>query len=234
MDSHGTASAQSNDSLSDGYTARSRAVSQNFFLALHPVQVRRASIRPLYSLGLGLLSAYSLVIMFVTGILLMFHYVPQVDAAYASMVRLETDVFLGGLIKNLHFVSGHALLVFSLAHLFRVFFTGAYAGRSGNWVVGVIMLLIAMLTVATGYVLPWDQGAYWVTVGASEIVAQGPILGEWVQLIVFGGDDVGQATLTRFYTLHFLVGPLLLLALSGLHVFLIRSAGGLAAGGDQN
>ena len=229
MHKDGTAGARAPDEVGDAYTGRSRAVAQNFFLAFHPVHVRAASLRPTYSFGLGLLALYSLLIMFVSGLLLMFHYVPEVDAAYASMVRLETDVFLGGLIKNLHFVAGHALVVFLVLHLLRVFFTGAYAGRAGNWVLGVAMLVLAGVTVLTGYVLPWDQSAYWITAGAGDILAEGPILGEWVQLLAFGSEEVSQATLTRFYTLHFIVGPLALLALSGWHFFLIRRNGGLAA-----
>ncbi len=234
MHDSGDALAPPNAAAGGDFTSRSRAVTRNFFLSLHPVHVSRASLRPSYSLGLGLLSAYSLLIMFVTGVLLMFHYVPEVDAAYESMVRLETEVFFGGLIKNLHFISGHALIIFSFAHLLRVFYTGAYAGRGGNWVLGVVMLLLAMLTVLTGYVLPWDQNAYWITSGASQVIEQGPIFGEWVQLLLFGGSEIGQATLTRFYTLHFLVGPLALLVLAGLHGFLVRRDGGLAASRDEH
>ena len=204
------------------YTNRSRAVAHNFFLAFHPVQVSSAVLRPAYTFGFGLLGLYSLLIMFVSGLLLMFHYVPEVDAAYASMVRLETEVFLGGLIKNLHVVSGHSLVAFATLHLLRVFFTGAYAGRAVNWILSVAMLVVAGLTVLTGYALPWDQSAYWVTAGAGEILAEGPIVGEWIRLLAFGSEEVGQATLTRFYTLHFIVGPLALFALGGWHVFLLR------------
>lgn len=231
MQSDDTAGPGTPDPVGNAYTGRSRAVAQNFFLAFHPVHVSAASLRPAYTFGLGLLALYSLLIMFVSGLLLMFHYVPEIDAAYASMVRLETDVFLGGLIKNLHFVSGHALVAFLVLHLLRVFFTGAYAGRAGNWILGVVMLVVAGLTVLTGYVLPWDQAAYWITAGAGEVLAEGPVLGEWIRLLAFGSEEVSQATLTRFYTLHFIVGPLALLALSGWHLFLIRRAGGLAAAG---
>ena len=209
----------------NGYTDRSRAVAQNFFLAFHPVQVNSTNLRPTYSFGFGLLGLYSLLIMFVSGLLLMFHYVPEINSAYASMVRLETDLFLGGLIKNLHVVSGHALVAFAALHLVRVFFTGAYAGRAANWILSVAMLLGAVLTVLTGYVLPWDQSAYWITAGGGEILAEGPIFGEWIRLLAFGSEDVSQATLTRFYTLHFIVGPLALMALAGWHVFLLRRGG---------
>ncbi len=218
----------------DNFTDRAKAIFASAFLTVHSVRVRKRSLKWNYTFGLGLITLYLFVLYLVSGVLLMFNYIPSVDKAYASMLALQTDVAFGALIINLHTWSGHGLVLFAFLHMLRVFYTGAYRKpRRGNWVIGMVMLMVTLLMVFTGYVLPWDQNAYWAVAVGAEVLAQGPIFGEHIRTLIIGGNEVGQATLTRFYVLHFVVTPGLLLVLTGMHLWRVRRDGGLASGPDD-
>jgi quinol-cytochrome oxidoreductase complex cytochrome b subunit len=156
-------------------------------------------------------------------VLLLFAYTPSPDAAYQSMVALQTRVYFGSLVRNLHHWSANLLLVAAVLHLLRVFYTAGFAPpREFNWVIGVALLLLAVAANFTGYLLPWDQLAYWaITVGTS-LLGYIPLVGDALTRFLLGGAEVGAATLTNFYALHIALIPLSIFALVSLHIWRVR------------
>lgn len=211
--------------------ARDRALvmTTNVFFHLHPVRVNRASLRAQYTFGLGLITLIAFVSLTVTGALLMFWYAPTVERAYPDILRLQAEVPYGQLLRNLHRWGAHLMVLATILHMARVFYTGAYQPpREFNWVVGVGLLLLTLAGSFTGYLLPWDQLAYWaVTVGAG-IAGHIPAFGADVQAYLLGGPEVGQESLIRFYALHVFVIPLALGLLLSVHIWRVRKDGGLA------
>ena len=209
---------------------RSLVMTTNVFFHLHPVKVNLKSIRATYSLGLGVLTVAAFLSLAATGTLLMFYYVPSVERAYADIVDLQTVVPFGQLLRNLHRWGAHLMVITTVLHMGRVFYTGAYKPpREFNWLVGVALLILTLGASFTGYLLPWDQLSYWaITVGTS-IAAYEPMFGATVRNILLGGPEVGQGALTRFYALHIMIIPAFLALLISLHVWRVRKDGGLAA-----
>lgn len=209
--------------------SRLRLVMNNLILHLHPSQVPVRTLRFSYSWGLGGLSALLVVLLAVTGAMLMFVYSPSPERAYESILALETRVWYGQLVRNLHHWAGNALIVVATLHLLRVFFTGAFREpRAFNWLVGLALLLLTVAANFTGYLLPWDQLAYWgITVGAS-ILTYLPWIGNWLSQVLLGGPEIGPATLLNFYALHLSVIPLAMLFLMSLHFWRVRKDGGLS------
>ncbi len=201
----------------------------NFFLHLHPVKVHRNSLRAAFTLGLGLISFFLFMILVVTGILLMFYYVPSTTQAYDRMLDLRGTVAFGIFLRNMHRWSAHGMVAAVFLHMCRVFLTGSYKPpREFNWVLGVFLLLITLFLSFTGYLLPWDQLAFWaITVGTS-IASYAPLIGKEVKFILLGDSTVGQEALLRFYVLHVAVLPALLSLLVAIHFWRIRKDGGLS------
>ena len=201
----------------------------NFFLHIHPVKVHRNTLRPIYTLGLGLMSFFLFMILVVTGVLLMFYYVPSTTQAYDRMLDLRGSVAFGIFLRNMHRWSAHGMVAIVFLHMCRVFFTGAYKKpREFNWVLGVGLLLVTLFLSFTGYLLPWDQLAFWaITVGTS-IAGYAPLVGKQIQFLLLGDSTVGQEALLRFYVLHVAVLPLLLTLLIAIHFWRIRKDGGLS------
>jgi quinol-cytochrome oxidoreductase complex cytochrome b subunit len=165
----------------------------------------------------------------VTGVLLMFYYVPSTDRAYTDIAALETNVAFGMLMRNLHRWSAHGMVILVFLHMMRVFYTGAYKPpREFNWVVGVVLLVLTLLLSFTGYLLPWDQLALWAITVGHGIAGSTPYLGGDVQRVLFGGVEIGQNALIRFYTLHVLALPLLAAIMMAVHFWRIRRDGGMA------
>jgi len=208
---------------------RSEVVYHNFFLHVHPVKVHRNTLRLGYTLGLGLISFYLFIILVGSGILLMFYYLPSTELAYRSMKDIEFTVSFGSVLRNLHRWAAHAMVITVFLHMWRVFVTGSYKfPREFNWVIGISLLILTLLLSFTGYLLPWDQLAFWaITVGTS-IVSYLPWLGEELRYLILGGNAVGQNALLRFYVLHCVVFPLFLGVLAGVHFWRIRKNGGLS------
>ncbi len=154
----------------------------NFFLHLHPVKVNRHTLKASYTMGLGLISLYLFIILTVTGILLMFYYVPATSQAYDRMLDLRGAVAFGTFLRNMHRWSAHGMVAVVFLHMCRVFFTGSYKPpREFNWVLGVVLFLLTLFSSFTGYLLPWDQLAFWaITVGAS-IAGYAPFIGNDVK-----------------------------------------------------
>ena len=209
---------------------RSLVMTTNIFFHLHPVKVNLKSLKWTYSLGLGLISAIVFAELSVTGVLLMFNYAPTVERAYAYMNSLQTMVPFGQLLRNMHRWGAHLMVLSVVLHMARVFYTGAYKPpRQFNWVVGVVLLLLTLGASFTGYLLPWDQLAYWaITVGTS-VASYAPVLGSPMKALMLGGPEVGQESLTRFYALHVMIIPMGILLLTSLHMWRVRKDGGLAA-----
>ena len=213
----------------------SEAIVRNFLLHAFPARVTKRSLSWLASLWLGTITLHLFIILSITGGVLLFLYVPSVERAYQSVKDIEFVVSFGAWLRGTHRVSAHLMVIAVVLHLVRVFLTGAYkkegapgAFRPLNWWVGLALLILTFGLSFTGYLLPWDQLAYWaVTVGA-QIAASAPLVGEQMRELLLGGTVVGQPTLLRFYVLHCFLLPVLTTSLIAYHLWRIRKDGGLA------
>jgi len=202
---------------------RMRMVMDSLVLHIHPSKVSRPALKFSYTFGLGGLLLLLGSILAVTGVLLLFVYTPSPDAAYDSMIALQTEINFGNLIRNLHHWSGNLMVVVGVLHLLRVFYTAGFTHpREFNWVMGVALLLLIVAANFTGYLLPWDQLAYWaVTVGTS-LLSYIPVIGTGLTNLLLGGPEVGAATLTNFYGLHIAVIPLAIFGIVSFHIWRVR------------
>jgi quinol-cytochrome oxidoreductase complex cytochrome b subunit len=208
---------------------RSSTSFTNFFLHIHPVKVHKNTLRPAYTLGLGLISMFLFLILVVTGILLMFYYVPSTSQAYDRMLDLRGTVAFGIFLRNMHRWSAHGMVAIVFLHLCRVFFTGAYKKpREFNWVIGVVLLLLTLFMSFTGYLLPWDQLAFWAITVGTAIAGYAPVIGNEIKFLLLGDATVGQEALLRFYVLHVAVLPAILTLFIAIHFWRIRKDGGLS------
>lgn len=208
---------------------RIMTVAKNVFLHLHPNQVPRGGIRVTYTWCLGGLSFMTFLVLTVTGVLLMFYYVPSVTRAYQDIQDLETVVTFGMLMRNIHRWGAHMMVITVFLHMCRVFYTGSYKPpREFNWVVGVILLVLTLLLSFTGYLLPWDQLAFWAVTVGTTIGGAAPIVGQQLNLLLLGDYEIGQNTLIRWYTLHVIAFPLLLSLFLAVHFWRVRQDGGIS------
>ncbi len=174
----------------------------------------------LYTLGSATLVIFAL--QYLTGALLAMNYSPSPDHAYDSVRFIDGEVLLGRLVHGLHHWGATFMVVFAGLHMARTYFMGAYKyPREATWMAGVLLFLLVLGFSFTGYLLPWDQKAYWATVVGGNIAGQVPLLGPYISKILLGGEDMGAATLTRFYAIHVLVLPALTAAGIGAHLFLV-------------
>jgi len=212
----------------DSNRNRSLAIFTNFFLHIHPVKVRRRAIEFTRTFYLGGLSAACFFILVVTGVLLMFYYRPAVPHAYHDMKDLQFTVAAGTFLRNLHRWAAHAMVAIVFLHMAVTFFRGAYKPpREFNWVIGVFLFVMTILLSYTGYLLPWDQLAYWaVTVGTNMAEAT-PLVGAKVKFLLLGGHSIDENALTRFYVLHTVLLPMALALGISLHVWRVRKDGGI-------
>src|SRR6187431_610402 len=193
-------------------TSRTRAlaVMNNVFLHLHPVRVKRHAVRYTYTFCLGGISFFLFLALTVTGLYLMFFYVPSVSRAYQDIQSIEASVAFGSLVRNMHRWAAHLMVLTVFLHMIRVFYHGAYKPpREFNWVVGVLLLFFTLALSFTGYLLPWDQIAFWAVTIGNNIASYVPLLARPSQLLIFGGVEVSQNTLLRFYVLHVIFLPLI-------------------------
>src|SRR5512141_2575258 len=207
----------------------STAIVENLWLHWFPAKVAEESFAWRYSLWLGAISAFLFLILTVTGVLLMFFYVPSTQQAYWSIKDIHYVVGFGWLLRNQHRWAAHLMVLAVFAHMLRVFFTGAYrAQRAANWLVGLLLLLITLFLSFTGYLLPWDQLAFWAVTVGTNIAKEAPLVGEAIRFVLLGGTEIGQSTLVRFYVLHVVVLPGVMLVLFAYHMWRVRRDGGLA------
>ncbi len=205
---------------------RAAAMISSFFLHLHPARVSRHVLRPTYTFALGLIAAILFVVLSVTGLALMLYYVPYPPEAYRSMKDLEFVVTFGIILRNMHRWSAHAMVAAVFLHMCRVFWTGSYKPpREFNWVIGVVLFLLTLALSFTGYLLPWDQLAYWAITVGTNIAAYAPLVGEQLKYLLLAGHVIGPMTLLRFYVLHCVVLPLAMLLLVSVHIWRVRKDG---------
>lgn len=220
---------------------RSTFVFGNVFLHLHSVRTHLWSLKWTTTMGLGIATTAAFLITLVTGVLLMFYYKPYPDIAYQSIKDIHFVVPTGQFIRNIHRWAANIMVLTVILHMARAFYTASYrAPREFNWLMGIALLAITLGLSFTGYLLPWDQLAYWaITIGAN--IAQSPREltdalnitqyfdpGGLIRLLLLGSDTVGPEALIRFYLLHVMILPLMLGMLMGVHFWRIRKDGGLA------
>ena len=213
------------------------AVVSNFLLHWFPAKVYKPSLDWTYSFWLGTVSAALFFLLILSGLPLLFLYVPSVERAYASVKDIEYVITFGWWIRAVHRISAHLMVVAVALHLVRVFLTGAYKNgvgrgqqREWNWVIGVVMLLATLFLSFTGYLLPWDQLAFWAVTVGTNIASSIPYVGPGVRELMIGGREIEQATLIRFYVLHCIMLPGGLGILFAYHMWRVRKDGGLANG----
>jgi len=200
----------------------------NIFLHLHPSTIKEEAIAFNRTFGLGGMAALLIVIQFLTGIMLRFYYEPFPGLAYDSIVLLQNNVLFGRLIRNIHHWSGVFLVIVTFLHLLRTFLTGAYQSpRQVNWIIGLALFALVIFSNFTGYLLPWDQLAYWAITVSTSILQYIPLIGNSLREIVLAGKEVNADTLLVFYNLHSSVLPIMILLLMAYHFWRVRKAGGV-------
>ncbi len=204
-------------------------VATNVFLHLHPTRIHRTHVKITHTYCLGGITFFFFLGLTVTGVMLMFYYVPSPDHAFNNIQDLETSVRFGMLMRNLHRWMAHGMVIAVFLHMMRVFYTGAYKPpREFNWIVGVVLLILTLMLSYTGYLLPWDQLAIWAVTVGMNMVGSAPLAGETSRLVLLGGLEVSDSALLRFYTLHVIGLPLLAAIFMAVHFWRIRRDGGLA------
>jgi quinol-cytochrome oxidoreductase complex cytochrome b subunit len=211
------------------------AIVKNLLLHWFPNKISKASLAWNYSMWLGTISFVLFMILVFTGVILMFLYVPSVERAYTSVKDIEFVVSFGWLLRGMHRIAAHLMVAVVFFHMVRVFLTGAYkngsavgANRPLNWIIGLVLLLSTLLLSFTGYLLPWDQLAYWAITVGTNIARTAPLVGEAMRFFLLGGNTIDQNTLIRFYVLHVFFLPMIVFLLFCYHMWRVRKDGGLA------
>jgi quinol---cytochrome c reductase cytochrome b subunit, bacillus type len=177
-----------------------------------------------HTLGSATLTAF--ISQAVTGVILAMYYKPDPATAYASIQHITNDLTLGWLVRGMHRWGASVFIILMFFHMARVFLFGAYKyPRELNWIIGVLLLILGMLEGFTGYLLPWDQTAYWATVVGINLNGTAPFVGEFLSQFLRSGAEIGGDTLTRFYALHMLLIPGALIGLIVLHLYLVVRLG---------
>jgi len=207
---------------------RYRRLFNSLLLHFRPKTVPRRTLKFTLTWGLGGMAVVLVGMLFVTGLMLKFAYQPVPDQAYASIVNLQNTVLFGRLIRNIHHWSGNALLLIVFLHFLRVFFTGAFQPpRQFNWVLGLVMFLLVLGSNFTGYLLPWDQLAFWAITICTGMLEYIPGIGVGLKKMISGGNEIGPATLSNFFAVHTAVIPACLLILMPFHFWRVRKSKGL-------
>ena len=214
---------------SDSPRNRSYVVMNNVLYHLHPVKVKRHGVKLSYTLCLGGLTFFLFILLTITGIFLMFYYTPAAETAYPDIDALSTTVAFGSLVRNMHRWGAHLMVLSVFLHMSRVFYHGAYKPpREFNWVVGVILLFLTLLLSFSGYLLPWDQLALWAVTVGTNMAGFVPVVGAQVKFALLAGVEVSAATLLRFYVLHVLAFPFILVLFLAVHFWRVRKDGGIS------
>lgn len=207
----------------------SESIVRNFWLHWFPSRISLRSLGWGYSLWLGTISASLFAILAITGVLLLYFYIPSIQNAYWSIKDLDNVVVFGWLLRAQHRWAAHLMVAIVFFHLMRVFFTAAYRNhRIWNWYIGIVLLILTLFLSFSGYILPWDQLAYWALTIGMGIASAIPFLGKGINFLLVGGNVLGQNSLLRFFVLHNFFLPALMLFLFALHMWRIRKDGGLA------
>lgn len=200
----------------------------SLIIHMRPDRLPARALRFTHTFGLGGIALVLFGLLVFTGVLLMFAYDPSPERAWLSIDSFQRDTLFGGLVRGVHFWSANLLLPVVLLHLVRVFLTGGYQGsRKGNWHFGLGIGFFIILSGFTGYLLPWDQTAYWAITICTEMLGQVPGIGPVLKSAILGGGEIGSATTVNFYALHVAVTPFALVALLSWHFWLVRTTGGV-------
>ena len=228
-------------SESDAGLPSKKSILDNIFLHLHSSKTHRYSLLWNYTFGLGIMCIGLLVILILTGIFLMIYFKPDAAKAYFSIKDLIYVIPSGRLIRNIHRWAAHLMVIISFLHMARVFYTSAYKrGREINWIVGLVLFTLILGLNFTGYLLPWDQLAYWACTIAVNIAASPTELTDaihitgfidiepFIKKLLLGAEEIGNDALFRFYFLHCFLLPLIFMVFLAVHVWKIRKIGGLS------
>jgi quinol-cytochrome oxidoreductase complex cytochrome b subunit len=205
-----------------------RAKQRGFLIHLHPARIPQAALQLNRTWGLGGMALVLFLLLAFSGILLMLAYQPTVAGAYQSVQAIQQQILFGRWVRNIHHWSGNLLVVVSVLHLLRVFFTGGFVGvRRANWWIGLALLFSVCVAVFTGYLLPWDQLSYWAITICTGMLGYLPLVGGSLQLLARGGTELGDIALRNYFTLHTSLLPAALIILMGFHFWRVRKAGGV-------
>ncbi len=167
-----------------------------------------------------------IVLQALTGMFLALYYVPAPEQAFASVEYISREVAFGKAIRGMHRVGASLAVIMVVVHMVRVYFTGAYKKpREMNWLIGVTLLFVLLGFGFTGYLLPWDQKAYWATAVGTNMAGSVPVIGDFLLKVLRGGTELGSLTLTRFYAVHIWFLPAGLTGLLALHFYMVRKQG---------
>ncbi|MBI4687638.1 MAG: cytochrome b N-terminal domain-containing protein [Nitrospirae bacterium] len=224
----------------DSDKTKAAVMVNNFFLHLQGAKTHINTLRPAYTFGMGLISLFLFFFAFVSGVFLMIYYNPSIENAFNTVKDIKYVVFGGNTIRNIHKWAGEGMILFVMLHMARVFFTSSYKkGREFNWIVGIILMVLVFILNFSGYLLPWDQLAYWaMVIGAN--IAGSPVeitdilgvtkyfdFGGLQKELFLGGTVPGKATLPRVHFFHVMFLPVILIIFLGIHFWRIRKDGGL-------
>ncbi|MCP4676383.1 MAG: cytochrome bc complex cytochrome b subunit [Deltaproteobacteria bacterium] len=201
---------------------------RNFIFHLHPARVTAHALNPTATFGLGLITATLFAALGFSGVLLMIYYVPTTREALSSTQDIQHAVTFGAFFRALHRWAAHAMVFTVFLHFLRVCLTGSYFRRELNWMIGLALFFTTLGLAFTGYLLPWDQLSFWAVRVGTNLADHIPLIGGFLKKLLLGGDQVGQAALIRFYTLHVALLPSLMLGLIIFHIWRVRKDGGLA------
>lgn len=175
---------------------------------------------------LGSMSLILFISQVITGILLLIYYRPTVDEAFESVKFITTQAYMGWLYRQVHAWGANLMIIIVFLHMLRTFFTGSYKKpRELTWVIGVLLFILTLVFGFTGYLLPWNQLAYWATTVGTEVAGAIPFVGEFIKTLLRGGTNVGGETLSRFFVVHVIILPWTVFFLIGVHLFLVRWQG---------
>jgi len=201
----------------------------SFLFHIRPRYYERGSTFFAHTFRLGFFTAFAFVVETITGLILMIFYTPSPEKAYDSILNLMSNVPFGSMMRDIHRLGAEAMVIFTALHMLRTFLTGSYKkDRSFTWLTGVVLLLITLLLSFSGYLLPWDQLAYWaVTIGTSMVEAS-PVFGRELNLLARGAPDIGAGGLLRFYLLHVVLAPLLAILVISIHYYKVAREHGIS------
>jgi quinol-cytochrome oxidoreductase complex cytochrome b subunit len=215
---------------------RKRQFPGDFLLHVHPRIVPLETLRFTLTFGLGGMATTLILLLFITGFLQKLSYTPDTESAYQSIQFMYAAGNFAGWLRNIHYWSGNLLVIVTFLHFCRVFLTGGFSnGRRLNWIIGLLLLGLVFFSNFSGYLLPWDQLAFWAVTIFINMIAYIPLVGQTFAQLLRGGSEIGATTLTNFYALHTGILPTVLLVLAICHFWLIRKARGLVRqGGKQS
>lgn len=202
---------------------RMRVHSNSFWYHIRPRALPLEATAWYYTFGLGWMSFFFFMLEAITGAILMVYYTPSPLQAYGDMQKIISDVPLGRLLRNMHRLGAHFMVAVVILHMMRTYFTASYkAPRQFIWVTGILLLIMTLVLSFSGYLLPWDQLAYWAVTIGSSMADAAPLIGSAANLLLRGGVDIGAGTLLRFYLLHVFALPALTILFISIHYYAVR------------